>query len=156
MTDQIPTDILATAERSVPKQAHGRSACVLHVARAIMAERERNNARIAYLEAALKPFTQLPDAARDVLAERRRQIEAEGWSAAHDNRHQNNSLTLAAISYALASIGGYTTAVHEYWPWDIEQWKPKDNRADKVRATALLIAAIERDDRIKVEIKGEG
>jgi hypothetical protein len=36
-----------------------------------------------------------------IAAERRRQIEAEGWSAAHDDQHVNGELAGAAAAYAL-------------------------------------------------------
>jgi len=35
-------------------------------------------------------------AALDVLAERRRQIEAEGWTPEHDDEHDAGALALAA------------------------------------------------------------
>src|SRR5690606_333611 len=38
-------------------------------------------------------------AARDVLAERRRQIEAEGWTPGHDDKHAEG-LACAAACYA--------------------------------------------------------
>lgn len=88
-------------------------------------------------------------AVNDVLAERRRQVEEEGWSAEHDDQHADGSLAQAAACYALNSqeikikCGDYTL-----WPWAKKWWKPKDRRRDLVRAAALLIAEIERMDRI--------
>ncbi|MFH7191305.1 hypothetical protein ACHWGL_30855, partial [Klebsiella pneumoniae] len=38
--------------------------------------------------------------AADVLAERRRQVEAEGWSPEHDDAHGRGEIARAACSYA--------------------------------------------------------
>jgi hypothetical protein len=35
-----------------------------------------------------------------------------------------------------------------YWPWEDKWWKPKDRRRDLVRAGALIVAEIERLDRL--------
>ena len=37
----------------------------------------------------------------DVMAERRRQIESEGWTEEHDDKHVNRELSRAAACYAL-------------------------------------------------------
>lgn len=108
-------------------------------------------------------------AAFDVLAERRRQVEKEGWSAEHDDGHARGEMAIAGACYALfgsASDGarastdmpaGLTVsrtaipgwaAFREIWPWAREWWKPKDRRTDLVRAAALIIAEIERIDRV--------
>lgn len=81
-------------------------------------------------------------AARDVLAERRRQIEAEGWTPEHDDQWRHGALAKAATCYA---------SVHplaaSYWPWDLKWWKPSDRRRNLVKAGALILAEIERLDR---------
>lgn len=88
------------------------------------------------------------DALRDVAAERRRQIEAEGWTPSHDDEHSNSSLAEAAGCYAL-----WGRAYPEKgrcpgaWPWEAHHWNPKEPRANYVRASALLLAEIERLDR---------
>ena len=47
----------------------------------------------------------------DVMAERRRQIEAEGYSAEHDDAHASGELTLAAMSYCVpAAVGAQTVS----------------------------------------------
>lgn len=99
----------------------------------------------------------------DVLAERKRQIEAEGWTAEHDDRHDDRSLASVAACYAQQYVGrawllGFedgalryqTDTMPDYWPdsWAEEWWKPKSPRRDLVRAAALLIAEIERLDRL--------
>jgi hypothetical protein len=91
-------------------------------------------------------------AARDVLAERRRQVEAEGWTAEGDDKYSEGQMAVAAGYYALASgypherdIGKGKTP--NYWPWNREWWKPRTARANLVRAGALVLAEIERIDR---------
>ncbi|MBB4042054.1 hypothetical protein GGR34_003739 [Microvirga flocculans] len=101
-------------------------------------------------------------AAQDVLAERRRQIEVEGWTAEHDDQYRNGELAKAAVCYALAAIWPDTAAradmeqdgwlgtpftILQLWPWDRKWWKPKTRRADLVKSAALALAAIERLDR---------
>lgn len=99
-------------------------------------------------------------AEHDVLAERERQVGAEGWTTRHDDEHDGGDLATAGACYALNAacvlhpfngtpleitaerlVGGIA------WPWELESWKPKDPRRDLVRAAALLIAEIERIDR---------
>lgn len=43
---------------------------------------------------------EMTKAAADVLAERRRQIETEGWTPEHDDRHNAGEMALAASCYA--------------------------------------------------------
>ena len=84
----------------------------------------------------------------DVIAERRRQIEAEGWTEAHDDRNSKCEMAVAGGCYAM-----FTDAYPNdgepprYWPWASEWWKPKNYRRDFVRAAALILAEIERIDR---------
>lgn len=94
----------------------------------------------------------------DILAERDRQVSAEGWSEDHDDEHGEGQMALAAGCYALHAAGlrqGHPEPVPpQLWPWDACWWKPKDRRRDMVRAGALIVAEIERLDRAAV--KGGG
>jgi hypothetical protein len=101
----------------------------------------------------------------DIAAERKRQIEKEGWSIEHDDDHDDGSLAKAAGCYALHAGGvkdivgkleDHGTGVRgrtlekipRHWPWSAAWWKPKRNpRKDLVRAGALIVAEIERLDR---------
>ena len=88
----------------------------------------------------------------DIAAERKRQIEVEGWSAEHDDAlHDCGDLARAAACYALGYTPNVcsTQASYDLWPWDFKWWKPKDERRNLVRAAALIIAEIERLDRAK-------
>lgn len=107
----------------------------------------------------------LTQAAADVLAERKRQIEQEGWTPEHDSAHRDGSLSQAAACYAsnaatwlgmvqsgaknLMDAGRYAelSPLRLRWPWAAEWWKPKTPRRDLVRAGALILAEIERLDR---------
>lgn len=85
----------------------------------------------------------------DVLAERQRQVEVEGWTPEHDDQHEVGELATAAACYA-GNAGGYVWAggwPGEVWPWAREWWKPSTPRRDLVKAAALIIAEIERLDR---------
>lgn len=100
-----------------------------------------------YATAMLERLALQTAAASDVLAERKRHTEVEGWTPEHDDAHDDGSMALAAAGYA---IGPRTTDGEppEVWPWGHEWWKPKDRRRDLVRAGALIIAEIERLDRL--------
>lgn len=100
----------------------------------------------------------MTDAARDLLAERRRQIEAEGWSPEHDGQHSAGQLAGAAGCYARhvnargwvidTPCDNYTTEPAPMeWPWADSWWKPTTPRRDLVKAGALILAEIERLDR---------
>lgn len=98
--------------------------------------------RIAELEA--RVFT---SAAHDVLAERQRQINTEGWKPEHDDEHVEGQLSDAAACYALFATD-QRRPVPAHWPWSDDWWKQRGQRRDLVRAAALIIAEIERLDRV--------
>lgn len=95
----------------------------------------------------------LTAAARDVLAERQRQIDVKGWTAEHDDEHDDGSLAFAATSYAefaaeaIAQNDPDPNDVPGSWPWVADWWKPTTPRRDLVKAGALILAEIERLDR---------
>lgn len=112
------------------------------------------------------PQPAIPDewqsnAARDVLAERIRQMENEGWTHLHDDEHSDGSMAQAAACYALGAatdnpdrhvmdrfgIEGTPYRIHSLWPWDRKWFKPHSRRRDLVKAAALILAEIERLDR---------
>ena len=117
----------------------------------------------------------LSTAARDVLAERARQISVEGWTHDHDDIHAAGQMALAAGCYAmfasasdrqratadlpggLATLGKTLTgwsAWLQIWPWDRSWWKPTNRRRDLVKAGALILAEIERLDRAALAQEG--
>jgi hypothetical protein len=82
------------------------------------------------------------DAARDVLAERRRQVTELGRTTRGDDCYRDGELARAAACYAMGN--GFLRGT---WPWDQKWWKPRDMRSNLVRAGALILAEIERLDR---------
>ncbi|EOW1340937.1 hypothetical protein ACOZ2V_005481 [Pseudomonas aeruginosa] len=113
-------------------------------------ESKLHSAIAAMLAAA--PGKEVPQAWLDVQAERRRQVEAEGWTPEHDDQHSHGQMARAAACYALAgssapSDGTAALLVSLAWPWDEQWWKPSTARRDLVKACALALAEIERLDR---------
>ncbi|KFD04280.1 EaD family phage protein [Raoultella planticola ATCC 33531] len=87
-------------------------------------------------------------AAADVLAERKRQVTAEGWTPGHDDEYEHGELADAAGCYALSSeLFDCAGEPPRPWPWPDEWWKPTSRRRDLVKAGALILAEIERIDR---------
>lgn len=85
-----------------------------------------------------------------VLAERRRQVEAEGWSTKHDDGLDHGELARAGAAYAINGASGVLDSVApQCWPWDESWWKPHGVRRDFVRAAALILAEGERFDRLR-------
>jgi hypothetical protein len=108
----------------------------------------QNRAR-AVLAAQPKPLAELTAAARDVLAERRRQVQVEGWTPEHDDCYRDRDLAAAAACYATHAASRNGSVVHPpiIWPWNTNHWKPTTPRRDLVKAAALILAEIERLDR---------
>ncbi len=86
-------------------------------------------------------------------AERRRQVDIEGWSLEHDDLYDAGEMAHAAGCYAIAAIRpandrrmglGYPP---DHWPWEVRWWKPADPLTMLVKAGALLIAEVERLER---------
>ncbi|NQC29464.1 hypothetical protein [Pseudomonas aeruginosa] len=86
----------------------------------------------------------VPKAWLDVQAERRRQITAEGWTPEHDDLYCAAELPRAAAAYILNGANDEAPAI---WPFVAKWWKPRDARSNYVRASALILAEIERLDR---------
>ncbi|EMX7707909.1 hypothetical protein AAHN18_003020 [Salmonella enterica] len=99
---------------------------------------------VASGESVSQPLT---DALRDVIAERQRQISVKGWTPEHDDTYIGCELAAAAISYI------EPVEAENYWPadWHDGSFRPSDYRRNLVKATALLLAELERLDRISAE-----
>jgi hypothetical protein len=132
---------------------------VFHVTRAVFGTSSYEDEQRVYrtLQAALHvlaeseaPTQPLTAAATDVLGERRRQVEAEGYDTGHDDEHDNGSMAEAAAAYAYQAHNSKSCPAGKPplgWPWDSEWWKPADPRRMLVKAGALILAEIERLDR---------
>jgi len=103
----------------------------------------------AALSAVTAPQPEQSQAATDVLAERRRQIEAEGWTPEHDDAHNAAELGDAAACYALWAGGINPANWSQFWPWGHSWLKHSEPRRMLVKAGALILAEIERLDRLQ-------
>jgi hypothetical protein len=92
--------------------------------------------------------------AAEVIAERRRQREVEGFDVAHDDAHRHFELSLAAAAYCFHVC--HEGAPSAFWPWHPSWWKPTTPRRDLVKAAALIFAEIERLDRASALAATEG
>jgi len=98
----------------------------------------------------------LTDAARDVLAERQRQISKEGWTPEHDDAHVNEELAALACFYSMppgardwpASETGYGATFGSAILPDEWSTKTGDRRRELVKSGALVL---ERLDRVSQE-----
>jgi hypothetical protein len=86
-------------------------------------------------------------AARDVLAERARQVSEEGYTSEHDDGHPPYRLACAAGCYAMDTLAYPAGDPPPAWPWDWVWWKPRGMRSNLIKAGALILAEIERFDR---------
>ncbi|MCP3017490.1 hypothetical protein [Cupriavidus basilensis] len=123
-----------------------------------------NTPSITASSAAIVPVTA---ATRDVLAERRRQVEVEGWTPEHDDEHDEGELALAAAGYAQSASDQIQCVAKELDDSTLEddgcpspnfphgwQFKAAPPRRMLVKAGALILAEIDRLDRAAVA-KGE-
>lgn len=100
----------------------------------------------------------------EIAAERKRQVEVEGWTTAHDDEHIGGELARAAAAYAFAGAHNVASTIYSrafangwspwvvevvkaVWPFSWNWWKPKGRRTNLIRAGALIVAEIERLDR---------
>lgn len=121
----------------------------------------RESADVKYREY-LRRWLSRSQAVQDVEAERLRHVEEEGRTAEHDDQHTDDELALAAAAYAMPAhrrvINGANGKQHRpwFWPWRAKDWKPGNRRRELVKATALLIAEIERIDRARLRAEACG
>lgn len=102
----------------------------VHYADAAEMEIEALRQRIAELESHT-----VTAAAADVLAERKRQVTAEGWTPGHDDEYEHGELADAAGCYALSSeLFDCAGEPPRPWPWPDEWWNPTNRRRDLVKA----------------------
>jgi hypothetical protein len=94
-------------------------------------------------------------ALEEILVERLRQINSEGWSEEHDDEHREGELAMAAACYAtwpkelafrVSDAMDGTPGYERLWPWDRE-WDKREKHDQKKRlaiAGALIVAELER------------
>lgn len=98
------------------------------------------------------------DGVERIAAERKRQIEEEGWTATHDTRQAGGEMAAAAAIYALQAVDYLDEAelvelTGEIWPWEAKWWKPGDRSLSEhvdrslEKAGALIAAELDRRQR---------
>lgn len=107
--------------------------------------------RLSAFAAGLMP---VGDGVAAIAAERRRQIEVEGWTPEHDGQHKRGELARAAACYAIAYDLGSEREL--LWPWAEDWWKPADRIRDLEKAGALIAAEIDRLKRAAARAGREG
>lgn len=148
LSEFLTTNVAADALAWVLHQESG-VAFALHLSQTI-AEADKAAAGGLLEEAALGGV--------DLIAlERRRQVQVEGWTAAHDDQHDAGQMAVAAACYAaagndevvvsaFAGFGGERAVFEDAWPWD-EKWDKREQHTNLRRlviAGALLAAEIDR------------
>jgi hypothetical protein len=97
-----------------------------------------------------------------IAAERKRQIEEEGFTAEYDERWNEGALAQAAMCYCMIPPnpedildGSSERCVPDEWPWGKKWWKPAaDNRIRELEKAGALIAA-EIDRLLRMEGKND-
>lgn len=98
-----------------------------------------------------REYSPIHDILVEVADERRRQIVEKGFTSAHDDRHESGELTQAALWFLTApSALGHGDRIY-FWPWPTaREADPYTPRQSLIQACALLVAEIERLDRLDV------
>jgi hypothetical protein len=81
----------------------------------------------------------------EIQAERMRQIKEEGYSLEHDDKLTHGELAAAAAAYTFPGM-----LEKMLWPFK-NPIKKKDTRSNLIHAAALIVAEIERLDRLNRE-----
>lgn len=161
-------DEKVVAQHSVPELDQSRSALTEAQMRRIYENStEAENERLGFAafarlmrraeavhQIAAAPGKEVPQAWLDVQAERKRQVEVEGWTPEHDDKHNGGELADAAACYALWAGGINPGNWREFWPWAPEWLRHSEPRRMLVKAGALILAEIERLDRAAVSQGG--
>ena len=98
-----------------------------------------------------------------IAAERKRQIEQEGFDDRHDDQYGHQELPMAAACYTMMAEILTRSGDEEWrkktaeeamppikWPWDYRWWKPSpDPIRNLEKAGALIAAEIDRLERLE-------
>lgn len=91
----------------------------------------------------------MTDPILEIMAERERQISTEGCTLENDDRHRKGQLRDAAACYLLID-GTSRGIIANLWPFFRLWWKPSTERRNLVKAAALIVAELERLDRLEM------
>lgn len=96
---------------------------------------------------------------KDLLTERRRQVQEEGHILERDDQYTEGQLAQAASAYAFWAdprgarphdhIDYLNSGPRGLWPWANKHWKPTSHRGMLIKAGALILAELERLDRLE-------
>jgi hypothetical protein len=90
-------------------------------------------------------YSMVQGSAKDIVEERRRQIQDCHHYPSDDDQYQNGELLMAALAY-LCSPG------EALWPFLVGQFHPSDDPLDNlIKAGALIAAEADRLKRAKLE-----
>lgn len=106
-----------------------------------------------------EPMEKTLTGAEEIVKERQRQKQIEGWTSDHDTQHQNNELAFVAAAYASPEIlfriktsEDGENVIEDCWPdeWDSfwDKRKKFSRRKQLIIAGALIAAEIDRQDRM--------
>lgn len=88
-----------------------------------------------------------------IANERTRQMLVEGYTPEADDRYTEGEFIRAASAYTWAvwqrMQGHEVTTVPTGWPWAPEDFKPRCDQRDLIRAAALLSAEVDRIERLE-------
>lgn len=127
-----------------------------HTSKPLRKALARARQALAAAQAPDKAQAQAPEVGTELIAaERRRQVEAEGWCADHDDEHSGGELRDAAVCYAVATeprmVGDRW--IDRRWPWEDAAWKPSEDPVrNLVKAGALIAAEIDRHLRERAKL----
>lgn len=107
-----------------------------------------------------RPTPAAPQSGAEMIAaERKRQVDVEGWTPEHDDRHRDHEMLAAAYSYirkAWASPRVEMRVPPSSWPWEASWWKPSaDPIRNLIKAGALIAAEIDRLQRAAPATEGQ-
>ncbi len=101
---------------------------------------------------------------RDLLTERRRQVQEEGHTLERDDQYTEGQLAEAASSYAFwaehcehypENLDALRIEPPATWPWAPEHWKPTSQRLMLIKAGALILAELDRLNRQQAHVARE-
>jgi hypothetical protein len=87
----------------------------------------------------------------EIARERERQVQVEGCTSEGDDLYVDGEMACAAFCYGIHGTvweNKLIAPIIALWPWSIGWWKPTGRRRNLVKAAALIVAEIERLDRL--------
>ena len=96
-----------------------------------------------------RPVLPLSKALGDVLRERVKLTKEEARRAKRMVSDKPNSRAMAGVCYAMISATAISqrSVYLKHFPWEPADWNPSDRRGNLVRASALILSAIELHDQ---------